>query len=138
MNTAFDNWLQLLTAAGKGGTSLADNDIPQAVRGDPWKMSILCPGDFSTATMAGVIRAAPDSTVLATCSISAGTYDSGTGYTTWTASLASGSGANSTGSLPGDVDGDGYEAFPIAFTLTPSGGTAELFFGGAFILKGKV
>lgn len=136
MATEFDSWLRALAATGKGGSALTEIDIPAAIRGEAWSMPVLLAGDWSAGTLAGAIRATPDAaTALATLTVTGGTYDSGTGFTSWTASLASGTGSNSTGSLPADTDGDGVERFPIAFTLTSISGT---LFGGAFTLLGKV
>ncbi|NBW09754.1 MAG: hypothetical protein EBR82_17195 [Caulobacteraceae bacterium] len=139
MSTTFDAWLQQLAAAGKGGSALTATDLPPATRGLAWSLPIALQGNWSTASLAGAIRAAPDAaSALATLSITGGTFDSASGYTTWTATLASGTGANSTGALPADTDGDGVEKFPISFLFTPSGGSQSLLFGGAFTLVGKV
>lgn len=139
MKTTFDDWLQQLAAAGKGGALLSPIDLPPATRGLAWSLPIALAGDWSTAALAGAIRSAPDAvTALATLTIAGGTFDIGSGYTTWTASLTSGTGANSTGALPADTDGNGVETFPISFLITPSGGSQSLLFGGAFSLVGKV
>lgn len=139
MSTTFDDWLKQLAAAGKGGTSLSTTDLPPATRGLAWSLPILLQGDWTGATIAAAIRAAPDAaSALATVTVSSASYSSSTGFTTWTASLASGTGANSTGVLPADTDGNGVETFPISFLITPSGGAQSLFFGGAFTLLGKV
>jgi len=139
MKTSFDDWLQQLAAAGKGGAALAGDEIPTATRGEAFSYPIVMTGDWSGATIESAIRAAPDSaSALVTLTVSGATYDSGTGKTSWTASLASGTGANSTGALPTDTDGNGVEAFPISFFITPSGGDKTLLFGGPFVLLGKV
>lgn len=138
IRTNFDAWLQQLAAAGKGGSALTAVDLPPAVRGEKWECPYVMEGDWTGAVLLVTISSAPDGSVLVTATTSSASYDSGTGFTTWTVSIASGSGANSTGSLPADVDGDGVEAFPIAFYLTPSGGTKFLLLGGAFTLLGKV
>lgn len=139
MKTTFDNWLQQLAAAGKGGSALTEIDLPPATRGLAWTLPITLEGDWTGATIAAAIRATPDaSTALATLTMTSASYDSSTGFTAWTASLASGTGANSTGALPADTDGNGVEYFPISFLITPSGGSQSLLFGGAFILLGKV
>lgn len=139
MKTAFDDWLQQLAAAGKGGASLAGDEIPTATRGEAFSYPILLPGDWTGATISAAIRAAPDaSSILATLSVSSASYNAVTGYTTWTATLASGTGTDSTGSLPADNDGSGVEVFPISFFFTPSGGTRTLLFGAPFVLLGKV
>lgn len=139
MKTAFDVWLQALAAAGKGGSALTADEIPTATRGTAFSYPIVMLGDWTGATIAAAIRAAPDAaSALATLTISSASYNGVTGYTTWTATLASGTGANSTGSLPADTDGDGVEIFPISFLFTPSGGTQSLLFGAPFVLLGKV
>jgi len=139
MKTDFDEWLAMLAAGNKGGPDLCPSIIPAAVRGNAWTCPIELPGDYSTATIAGAVRSAPDaSSVLVTMTVSSGTYSSATNTTTFTASLASGTGSNSTGALPTDTDGNGYVALPAAFTITPSGGSAELLMGWAFIVQGKV
>ena len=139
MSTTFDTWLQQLAAAGKGGSALSAVDIPPATRGVAWSLPIALQGDWTGATIAASIRATPDAgSALATLTIGSASYDAGSGFTNWTASLASGTGANSTGVLPADTDGDGVETFPISFFITPSGGTQSLLFGGTFTLLGKV
>lgn len=139
MATEFDDWLRALAATGKGGASLTLEDIPAAIRGEYWNWPVQLAGDWTTAAITGTIRAAPDApTALATITFSAGTYDPNAGVTTWFGSLAAGTGANSTGSLPADVDGDGIIELPIAVYLTPSGGNRQLLLGGKFTLTGKV
>lgn len=139
MATEFDDWLRQLAAAGKGGSALSAKDIPAAIRGNAWSLILVLPGDFSAATISGTLRASPDaSTALATLSFTALTYDAGTNKTTTTGSLAAGTGANSTGILPADADGNGVLELPLAIYLTPSGGTNELLLGGKFTLLGKV
>jgi hypothetical protein len=139
MKTAFDDWLRELAAAGKGGSALSDADIPAAIRGEYWPMQIQLSGNWATATLEGSIRSAPDAaSALATITIGSPTFDAAAGVTYWTASLASGTGSNSTGSLPADTDGSGEEKLPIAFYITPSGGTRSMLFGGVFTLLGKV
>lgn len=136
MATTFDTWLHTLQAGGKGGASVS---LKLATRGLAWEDVIEISGDWSDATIEGSIRAAPDAaSALATVTVSAGTYDAGDDVTTFDVSLASGTGSNSTGILPSDSDGDGVEYLPIAFYMTPSGGSKELLFGAAFPLTGKV
>lgn len=139
MKTDFDEWLAVLAAGNKGGPDISPGIIPAAVRGNAWVCPIELPGDWSGVTIAGAIRVAPDAgAVLATFTVTSGTYSSGAQTTTFTASLASGTGTNSTGALPADTDGNGLAVFPAAFTITPSGGVAELLLGFAFIVQGKV
>lgn len=136
MNTNFDTWLQTLAAGGKGGSAIS---LKLATRGLKWEEDIELSGNWASAALEGSISASPDAaSALATVSIGSPVYDSGDDVTTWAVSLASGTGTNSTGVLPSDTDGDGVEYLPIAFYLTPSGGTKELLFGGALPLTGKV
>lgn len=136
MNTNFDTWLQALAAGGKGGAAVV---LKTATRGLAWSEVIQINGNWLTATLEGSISAAPDApSVLATISVNSPQYDGSDNVTFWTASLASGSGANSTGSLPTDTDGDGVEYLPVAFYLKPSDGPKELLFGTVFPLTGKV
>jgi len=139
MNTSFDTWLARLAAGGKGGSALSASDIPLATRGLKWEMPIALAGNWTTATMSGSVSASPDATsALATFSFTSGSYDAGTGFTTWTASLAAGTGEDSTGILPSDTDGDGVEYLPMMIRITPSGGSAQTLLGAAFAICGKV
>lgn len=136
MKTQFDTWLQTLAAGGKGGSAIS---LRLATRGLKWEESIEISGNWSTATLEGSISASPDATSpLATVFVGSPVYDAGDDVTTWAVSLLSGTGSNTTGSLPSDTDGDGVEYLPAAFYLTPSGGAKELLFGAAFPLTGKV
>jgi hypothetical protein len=136
--TTFDDWLTAMAAAGKGGSALAGLITP-AIRGLKWTLPVRLQGNYTTATLTGFVRAAPDAaSPLATITVGSPTYDSGTGYTTWIASLASGTGSNSTGSLPVDGEGDGVVSLPAAFHITPSGGDEDILFGFEFKLLGKV
>ena len=136
MNTSFDTWLQALAAGGKGGAGIK---LKTATRGLKWEDDIEIAGNWSTATLEGSISASPDAaSALATVTIGSPSYDSDDDVTVWTVSLAAGTGSDSTGILPSDTDGDGVEYLPIAFYLTPSGGSKELLFGAAFPLTGKV
>lgn len=134
MATEFPAWLAALKAAGL----LIDN-VPPATRGLKWEEPLEVEGNWTTAAVEGSIRAAPDSdTVLATFTFGSPSYDSGTGFTTWLMSLASGNGANSTGVLPADADNDGTESFPFMVRLTPSGGAKDTLLGGLFPVMGYV
>jgi len=136
MQTNFDTWLQALAAGGKGGSAVV---LKTATRGLVWSDVIVIDGNWLTATLEGSISAAPDAaSVLANVIVNSPSYDGSDDVTLWTVSLAAGTGSNSTGSLPTDTDGDGVEYLPIAFYLTPSGGSKELLFGTAFPLIGKV
>lgn len=133
MSTTFDDWLRHLGVARKGPLRL-----PAATRGLAWSEPIRLSGDWTGATLAGAIRMAPDASGAALASFTiTGPVVAG-GYSTFTASLAAGTGANSTGILPGDDDLDGAVELPFSFLITPSGGAQQLLVGGVFPLLGKV
>lgn len=135
MMTTFDTWLAALAAGMKGGNSVS---LPLATRGLKWEHDIEIAGNWTGAALEGSVSSAPDAaSPLATITVGALAYDAGDDVTTWTVSLAAGTGANSTGVLPTDGDGDGVEYLPCAFYMTPSGGSKELLFGAAFPLTGK-
>lgn len=137
--TAFDGWLRQLAAAKKGGSALSAADIPVAVRGQAWGMAVRLPGDRTGDVLAGAIRAAPDAgTALASFVVDTPAYDAPSNKTTWYIRLNAGTGANSTGALPADSDGDGTVMLPAMVHLTPGSSTEELLFGFAFTLIGKV
>jgi hypothetical protein len=131
--TTFDEWLRQLALARKGPLRL-----PAATRGLAWSEPIRLSGDWTGATLAGAIRIGPDATgaALATFAMT-GPVVAG-GHSTWTPSLAAGTGANSTGILPGDDDADGVVELPFSFLITPAGGAQQLLVGGVFPLLGKV
>lgn len=126
----FQPWLAALRSAGQ----LAD-PIPPATRGLKWEEPIEIEGDWTGAALEGSLRASPDGSVLATFSLSGPVVADG--VSTWIASLAAGSGSNSTGALPADADADGVERFACMFRLTPSGGDKDLLFGGMFTVLGN-
>lgn len=131
--SAFDTWLRQLTAAGKGGFAL-----PAATRGRKWAFALRLEYNFTGATIRGQVRAAPDAAgaPLVTLVVSGPVYAAP--YTTFTISLAAGSGANSTGILPADSDFDGLVELPLDVLLTPAGGDEELLFGALLPVLGRV
>ena len=130
----FDGWLRELSAAGKGGVNAR---LPDATRGLAWSCPVELPGDWTGAALEGTISASPDAgSALATFTITGPVVAGGT--STFTLALTSGTGANSTGVLPADGDGDGVAEFPYMLRLTPSGGAKDTLFGGIFPLIGKV
>ena len=138
MKTSFDTWLAELASAGRGGSALASDDVPIATRGLAWSMIVALAGDWTTATLAGSVSAAPDAaSPLATFTVSSASYSSVTGYTTWTLSLASGTGSNSTGALPPE----GVRRIMKGKYSTPSPsvsvGSANTLIGGALSVVGK-
>lgn len=135
MITTFDTWLASLAASNKA----ASGTLPVATRGLKWETDIEYDGSWADATLEGSISASPDAaSPLVTITVGAAVYDAEYDVTTWPVSLAAGTGSNSTGILPTDTDGDGVEYLPIAFYITPSGGSKDLLFGAAFALTGKV
>ena len=125
MATQYDTWLQTL------GTLRAD--MPMTVRGLAISHTVTYPGNVTTATLEGAVKASPDSaTELATFTI--GTPSFASGVTTWTISLN----GTQTGALPADSDGDGREDFIYDFLLTLSGGSPQRLFGGLFPVSGFV
>lgn len=137
MSTNFDTWLRELQQAQKGGI-----DLPAATRGLRWQEPIELEGNWTGATLAGVVRTAPDAAgdPLATFAITGPVVTpNGAGWlSTWTAVLVAGTVANSTGVLPADADFDGVERFPCSFLLTPLGGNQALLIGAALPVLGKV
>lgn len=133
MSSQWDAWKATLAAQQKGPL-----DLVPATRGQFYRQPIsFSPGDFTTATLTGSVRSSPDSTTpLATFTIGTPTFADG--KTTWIVSLAEGSGANSTGALPVDGDGNGVESFPYDFLLKFSGGKAERLFGGLLPVSGHI
>jgi hypothetical protein len=129
MSSPYTDWLLSL-----GGLRA---DLPPCVRGLAVSHTFTYPGDVTDATLEGSVKASPDATSeLAVFTI--GTPEFADGVTTWTISLAAGSGSNSTGALPADTDGNGVEAFVYDLLLTLSGGTAERIAGGLFNVSGFV
>lgn len=107
-------------------------DLPPAVRGLPVSHDVVHPGNLTSATLEGTIKATPDAaTELAAWSVSAPTFD-GTN-TIWVISLT---GVQTLG-LPSDSDFDGVERFVYDFLIT-QGGNTERLFGGIFTLSGFV
>ncbi len=124
----YKSWLNLLSVAKKGPVT-----IDPAVRGQAYSHTLSLPGNLTTATLKGEVRANPDSNAtLAAFTIGTPVYDGE--RTRWAYSLS----ASVTGSLPVDGDGDGVEYFPFDFLLTLSGGDAERLIGGILPLSGHI
>jgi hypothetical protein len=128
-------WLSELDRAGKGGVSLRP-----AIRERSWVLRVSFSGDNSAATFRGEVRISPDTTgdPLAAFSFSTPEYDSELDKTSVSVSLAAGTGANSTGSLPSDDDANGVEEFPFDILMTPSGGAEEVLIAGVLPVLGRV
>ena len=133
MATTFDEWLRQLALARKGPLRL-----PAATRGLSWSEPIRLSGDWTGATLAGAIRIGPDAGGAALASFTVTGPVVADGYSTFTLSLAAGSGGNSTGVLPADDEFDGIVELPFSLLITPSGGSQQLLVGGVFPLLGKV
>jgi len=132
MNADFPEWLELLATAKKGPLQM-----PVAVRGQEYSHHIRVEGDFTGDTLTGQVRASPDAD-SPLVSFSIGTPDFDAGFTTWTVSLAQGSGANSTGVLPVDGTGTGVQYFPYDFLLQISGSNPERLIGGLLPVSGHI
>lgn len=131
--TPFDGWLSQLAGSGKGGFTL-----PAASRTRKYTVGVQIPGDFTGATMRAEVRAGPDAGGSALASFTVTGPVVAGGNSTFSLSLAAGSGANSTGVLPADAAGDGTVWLAVDVLLTPSGGTEELLFGAALPLVGRI
>lgn len=130
MATTFDAWLAACAAAGKGGARW----VWTATRGLAFGIVLDLDGDWTGTAMAAYVRQQPDAAGAALVDFSVtGPVVVTVGdivTSAFTFTLAAGSGANSTGALPADTDGDGVVDLPLFITLTESGGTADLFAGG--------
>lgn len=125
MFTQYDTWLKTL------GPLRAD--MPMTVRGQAISHTVTYPGNVTTATLAGAVKASPDATSeLAVFTV--GTPVFADGVTTWTISLI----GSQTFALPADTDGDGRTDLIYDFLLTLSGGTPQRLFGGLFPVSGFV
>lgn len=128
MSVPYAEWLASL------GTRRAD--MPVVVRKLPLSHTVTYPGNVTTATLTGTVKASPDSTTeLATFTVGSPSYSSGTNLTTWAISL---SGTDTTFSSATDSDGDGVTYLIFDFLLTLSGGSPERLFGGLFPISGFV
>ena len=102
-----------------------------AIRGEAISHNVIYPGDLTTATLTGEVKAAPDSpTALLTFTI--GTPVFADGKTTWPVSIAEG------WTFPADTDADGVEYGVYTFLLAPSGGSAQTIAGGLFQVIGFI
>jgi hypothetical protein len=126
--TNFELWLRRLAAA-----QLRVDSIPPAFNGLKWEEPIEIEGDWTGATLEGSVCIEPNATPLASFTITGPVVADG--VSTWTASLAAGTGANSTGKLwsdAGDTDGDAVIELAAMFRLTPNGGSKSVLMGGVF------
>lgn len=135
----FDTWLAALRLAKKGGVYLSE---APASRGRPWSLALAFPGDYSAATLTAQLRHEPDAAdpPLAVMTVEVGSFDAGAGEageTVVTLSLASGTGADSTGALPADGDHDGIAEFPFDIVMSFEGET-DLLMGGVLPVIGRI
>jgi hypothetical protein len=97
------------------------------------------PGNVTTATLSGSVKASPDATTeLAVFTIGTPVFDPDENVTRWAFSLPAGTGSNSTGALPADGNGDGVVYFVYDLLLTLSGGVTRRVAGGLFPVSGFV
>jgi len=109
--------------------------MPMTVRGLAISHTVTFPGNVTTATLSGSIKASPDATAeLAVFTIGTPSFDAGTGLTSWVVGLT----GTQTGALPIDAGGSGRIELIYDFLLTLSGGTPQRIFGGLFPLSGFV
>lgn len=133
MNTQYTAWLRSLAAAQKGPVAL-----PTAVRQLPYRAVLAINADFSGATIVAQVKSSPGSpTSLADFTVSVSSFSGG--VTIVSLSLAAGTGADSTGSLPADADMDGIEYFPFDILVTPDGiDEPERLCGGLLPVSGFI
>lgn len=136
MATTFNAWLAACAAAGKGGPRL----IFTAVRGQQYQAVLDLSGDWTGATLTAYVRQQPDAAgdPLVDFAVTGPVVVDvdGAPWSAFTVTLASGAGADSTGALPADNDGDGVAEFPLFINLAESGGSAELLAGGIMRVLG--
>jgi hypothetical protein len=126
----YTDWLKSL---GPLRADLPGPGMPMPVRGLTVSHTMTYPGNVTTATIAGSVKASPDATAeLAVFTIGSPVFADG--KTTWPISL---SGAQ-TAALPADTDGNGEETFIYDLLLTLSGGTPQRIAGGLFSISGFV
>lgn len=123
--TPYAEWLATLGALRA--------DLPPCVRGLPVSHTLTYPGNVTTATLTGSIKAAPDATAeLAIFTV--GTPSFAGGVTTFPFSLS----GSQTAALPADVDGNGVTTLVFDLLLTLSGGAPRRIAGGLFTVSGFV
>lgn len=125
MATQYDTWLSTL------GSLRAD--MPMTVRGKAILHEVTYPGDVTTATLSGSVKAAPDSaTELAVFTVGTPVFSGG--LTAWPVSLS----AAQTGGLPSDAAGDGLIVLIYDFVFNLAGDDPQRLFGGLFPVSGFV
>jgi hypothetical protein len=123
--TPYADWLASLGALRA--------DLPPCVRGLAVSHTLTYPGNVTTATLAGSIKASPDApTELAAFTVSTPVFADG--VTTWTFSLSGGQ----TLALPADTNFNGVTTLIFDLLLTLPGGTAQRIAGGLFTVSGFV
>jgi len=132
MNTTFDAWLRECEAAGQGGPDF----VWRGLRGTAASWALVLDGNWTGATMRGILRLSPDAAgdPLVSFTVSSPTVTTVEGETT-TRFAFSLTGSQING-LPADTDGDGVARFALLTWLTPSGGTESFFMGGVFTALG--
>lgn len=128
--SSFDDWLLSLAAANKGGAVAKI----YATRGNAWSMVIQLDAAYSGSSLAGKLRLYPDAAGAELVAITCSSPSVSGSTTTFTVSLT----AIQTAALPAAPLGAGVIELAYTFELTPSGGVAEVLFGGVFELQGSV
>jgi hypothetical protein len=109
-------------------------DLPPADRLLPVPHTLTYPGNVTSSTLYGCVKAAPDSTAeLAVFTIGTPSFNSAINRTVWTVSLS----GSQTGGLPASGAQDGTATFVYDFILTTSG-TPVRIAGGLFPVSGFV
>jgi hypothetical protein len=125
MENQYKTWLQTL--------GRQRGDLPPCVRGLNVSHTLSFPGNVTSATLRGSIKASPDSpTELAVFTV--GTPVFANDKTTWPLSLT----ANQTAALPADTAGDGVVTLIYDFLITLPGGFPTRVAAGLFPVSGFV
>lgn len=112
-------------------------DLPAIRRLKPVSHTVTYPGNVTTGTLTGAIKASPNTEAeLVTFTIGTASYDAGTDKTSWVVSLT-GTQTNGT-NLPISGDGSAVDYFVFDFLFQPSGGDVGLLFGGLVEVTGFV
>lgn len=128
MTDPFPQWTAQLARDGVG-----PQNMPAIVRGLDQTVTLTLTGDFSAASFAMKLKAAPDAaSALATFTCTPGSFADG--VTPVTLSLA----AAAQSSLPADTEGDGIETLVYDIVCTPASGGAYRILGGYQPVSGAV
>ena len=131
----FDDWLRTLA----GESKLAEpGDIPFAMRGYAWKLSIALDGDFTGFQILGRVKLYPDAAPnLAVLNVYGPVLYQG--QTLWELSLPGAGDANSTSAFPPDTTGEAVQQYPMLLIMVPPAPADPYpLLGGLFTLVGAI